>query len=473
MSQDGEEDDRSQPGFISTILSVLSGSRRHRSPASSSKFDPIQEQNISQSDRLASQEIAPDRVLSSGIRNEDATPPPEALSKSEKSFRYDEGPQILANEGSSSGFRYFKHGEDDGSSLLSSVVGNAGHAGDDSQANVLLTVSVSPVGNQSKIGGFLSNPPFPLSRPGAGYAPYVSSSVTHRPYARNERPHEGMDDVSVARLGQWNTQNITQRDFKRPKERPRDKVYKQRFSMGGSSCVPEYRSNVVFRTNVDPKLTNVENFSPKDTPAPSGFGHLEPGINPSSPLRGASNSPSDCTFEIFLTFSGGTVVHRVWDSMPIAQLIFDAGILFGMDHHDLALILFPGSQGPTSIPLTERVSGPPRITPASTVFVFYVPGQRQLVAPPPPPLHSHVDRESSLSGLSPKLLASFKLPKFDGVARNWKGREKAFSRFLGIHQLDHVLEENLYGQHQERKQRTKWCSFWWKTLLQLGLWHRA
>ena len=439
MSQGGEEDDRSQPGFISTVLSVLSGSRRHRYPASSSKFDPIQEQNISQPDRLASREIAPDRV-SSDIRNEDATPPPEMLSKSEKIFRYDEGRQTLANEGSSSGFRYFKHGEDDGPSLLSSVVGNAGHAGDDSHANVLLTGSVSPLGDQSK---FLSNPPFPLSRPGAGYAPHVSSSVTHRPYARDERPHDGMDDVSVARLGQWNTQNITQRDFnKRPKERPRDKVYKQRFSMGGSSCVPEYRSNVVFRTDVDPRLVNVEKFSPKNTPAPSGFGHLEQRINSSSPLRGASNSPSDGTFEIFLTFSGGTVVHRVWDSMPIAQLVFDAGILFGLDHQDLALILFSGSQGPTPISLTGRVSGPPRISPASTVFVFYVPGQRPLVAPPPPPLYSHSDRESSLSGLSPKLLASFKLPKFDGVARNWKGWEKAFSRFLGIHQLDHVLEEN-------------------------------
>jgi hypothetical protein len=125
--------------------------------------------------------------------------------------------------------------------------------------------------------------------------------------------------------------------------------------------------------------------------------------------------------------------------MPIVQLTFDAGILFGIDHQDLALILFSSPLGPTSIPRAGRVSGPPRISPGSTVFVFCVPGQRQL---PPPPLQSHIDRESSLSGLSPKLLASFKLPKFDGVARNWKGWEKAFTRFLGIHQLDHVLEEN-------------------------------
>jgi hypothetical protein len=45
-------------------------------------------------------------------------------------------------------------------------------------------------------------------------------------------------------------------------------------------------------------------------------------------------------------------------------------------------------------------------------------------------------------GVSTKLLATFKLPKFDGAARSWKAWEKSFQRFLGIHQLDHVLEED-------------------------------
>jgi hypothetical protein len=44
--------------------------------------------------------------------------------------------------------------------------------------------------------------------------------------------------------------------------------------------------------------------------------------------------------------------------------------------------------------------------------------------------------------MSTKLLATFKLPKFDGVARTWKAWEKSFQRFLGIHGLDHVLEED-------------------------------
>jgi hypothetical protein len=48
--------------------------------------------------------------------------------------------------------------------------------------------------------------------------------------------------------------------------------------------------------------------------------------------------------------------------------------------------------------------------------------------------------------LNSKLLASFKLPKFDGVARSWKAWEKSFQRFLGLHQLDYVLEEDFLEQ---------------------------
>jgi hypothetical protein len=44
--------------------------------------------------------------------------------------------------------------------------------------------------------------------------------------------------------------------------------------------------------------------------------------------------------------------------------------------------------------------------------------------------------------MSSKLLSSFKLPKFDGVSKNWKTWDRAFQRFLGLHQLDHVLEDN-------------------------------
>ncbi len=50
--------------------------------------------------------------------------------------------------------------------------------------------------------------------------------------------------------------------------------------------------------------------------------------------------------------------------------------------------------------------------------------------------------EVPISILNSKLLSTFKLPKFDGVGRSWKLWEKSFQRFLGLHQLDYVLEEN-------------------------------
>jgi hypothetical protein len=44
-----------------------------------------------------------------------------------------------------------------------------------------------------------------------------------------------------------------------------------------------------------------------------------------------------------------------------------------------------------------------------------------------------------------KLLSTFKLPKFDGVSKNWKTWDRAFQRFLGLHQLDHVLESDFFA----------------------------
>jgi hypothetical protein len=41
-----------------------------------------------------------------------------------------------------------------------------------------------------------------------------------------------------------------------------------------------------------------------------------------------------------------------------------------------------------------------------------------------------------------KLLGTFKLPKFDGAAKNWKQWDRDFVRFLGLHQLEHVLLED-------------------------------
>jgi hypothetical protein len=49
--------------------------------------------------------------------------------------------------------------------------------------------------------------------------------------------------------------------------------------------------------------------------------------------------------------------------------------------------------------------------------------------------------QGALSNWS-KILGNFKLPKFDGTSRYWKTWDKTFIRFLSIHQLDYVVEEN-------------------------------
>ncbi len=48
----------------------------------------------------------------------------------------------------------------------------------------------------------------------------------------------------------------------------------------------------------------------------------------------------------------------------------------------------------------------------------------------------------SVNSLGSKILGTFKLPKFDGNARQWKTWDKTFVRYLSGHQLDFVLEES-------------------------------
>ena len=186
MSQKGKEDGKNQAGFMNTVLSVLSGSRRARSPANSSassiKSDTIHGKNVG--DGLGFEESTPDGVLLLERRDGEATPPPGVYPKNEENFRLDEGPQTFTNGGSSSGFRYFKNDEDS-PLLLSNVIKKTRNAGDDSQGKGLSGL-LSPVRNLSKSGGYLPDPPFPLSRPVAGYAPLnVPSSVGYRSYARD------------------------------------------------------------------------------------------------------------------------------------------------------------------------------------------------------------------------------------------------------------------------------------------------
>jgi hypothetical protein len=125
--------------------------------------------------------------------------------------------------------------------------------------------------------------------------------------------------------------------------------------------------------------------------------------------------------------------------------------MFGLDPTCITLVLF--SVTPVSLRRDSTVSGPPMVVAESSVMVFSLPspppqGAQQFGprTPPPPGMvrHGHlgINAPSGAPFMSPKLLASFKLPKFDGVSKNWKMWDRAFQRFLGLHNLDHVLEDN-------------------------------
>jgi hypothetical protein len=79
------------------------------------------------------------------------------------------------------------------------------------------------------------------------------------------------------------------------------------------------------------------------------------------------------------------------------------------------------------------------------VFVLPDPGYGNFPPRTPGPIVPYVDRSyppNTVPALNSKLLSSFKLPKFNGAARDWKAWDRAFQRFLGLHQLDHVLDED-------------------------------
>ena len=135
-----------------------------------------------------------------------------------------------------------------------------------------------------------------------------------------------------------------------------------------------------------------------------------------------SSSVDETQFEISLIFEGNIISHRVWPSMTILQLMEETGAIYGLDSQDIVLVLF--SSLPQSLQRNLTISGPPRVTPGSRVMVFHVPGayqgsghhghHRDHFQPP-----AHVPNFTPPT-LNSKLLSTFKLPKFDGIAKSWK-----------------------------------------------------
>ena len=302
----------------------------------------------------------------------------------------------------------------------------------------------------------IPSPPF---QPTAGRSPAGTagfhdpeSAVHHFAFVPHESVYKGFNEDLSSRLGRKDGGNVTQRDSKRPKERSRDKAYKTRFSMGSTvgASGPTHADFVTISGNGrDCVQQNGQNETPRSPGPPmqgweNGYSQMPSVVRGQVRASGASLG----SFEIFLTHSGTTVVHRVWNEMAIAQLIMEAGSIFGLESAEIILILF--SSQPLSLRRDGTIVGPPRVTPGSNVMVFQVhPPDPVLSVPYLPPTravsHSQGFQHSyhpELPAMSTKLLATFKLPKFDGVARSWKAWEKSFQRFLGIHGLDHVLEED-------------------------------
>jgi hypothetical protein len=135
------------------------------------------------------------------------------------------------------------------------------------------------------------------------------------------------------RLGQNDEGNITQRDVKRPKERSRDKAYKQRFSMGSSGGVGVPHSAFFVSGSMgQDQVVSVGQSTPvrRDETLRQSWEYGY--VKPASVVRGhvRESAASSAQFEILLNYGGSTVNHRVWDEMPIAQLMAEAGSIFGL-----------------------------------------------------------------------------------------------------------------------------------------------
>jgi hypothetical protein len=252
--------------------------------------------------------------------------------------------------------------------------------------------------------------------------------------------------------------NVTRRETKRPQERPRDKEYRRRFSTSSSVFAEsEPRGGQPWpHANENDQRASVVTVKRGGTPFQQSPSRSVRPHQPTpfrsvpSPLKSNLQGGMDTPFSITLVYEGESVDHRVWATMPITQLIREAADIFGLDLHTILLVLVTGISNPTPIPQHVTIEGPPRVGPNSTVMVLALPGDHghhypDVIVPfvdrsyPP----RSVPVQMSLPpALNSKLLSSFKLPKFDGAARNWKVWDRAFQRFLGLHQLDYVLDED-------------------------------
>ncbi len=252
----------------------------------------------------------------------------------------------------------------------------------------------------------------------------------------------GETEASV-RFGRVSVDNITRRETKRQSGRNRDVEYQRRFSssspvvigtplvpLGG---VPWPRGEVPtlpYQTQVSGELVpSRENTFPY-SPAPQSKGG-----------QCVRQKEEDQPYPIMLICEGQSVTHLVWPAMGINQLVEDAGAIFGIDPEGITLLLAGGI--PEVLRRNSTIYGPPRVAPGLSVMVLLSSScsTNWVQSSYRPFGNSHYQQSVQVPLANSKLLSTFKLPKFDGMSKSWKTWDRAFQRFLGLHQLDHVLEE--------------------------------
>jgi hypothetical protein len=259
-------------------------------------------------------------------------------------------------------------------------------------------------------------------------------------------------DVEVSqRQGRASLENVTRRETKRPSERSRDREYQRRFSLGVSRphVPPPAPLGGHSWPREDPFSPPVRSLVAVEIGSPTTLYGQDNGNNRSDGPTQSGRNTADQPYHIRLICSGESAQHVVWPSMPISDLIRDAGHIFGLDSSGISLVLF--STSPEVLRRESTIFGPPFVAPNSSVMVFSLGPQSFGTAPDYGPrtpqaqagvVHGGFNYADPPVGpyVNSKLLSTFKLPKFDGVSKNWKTWDRAFQRFLGLHQLDHVLE---------------------------------
>ena len=282
-----------------------------------------------------------------------------------------------------------------------------------------------------------------------------------------ERFHTGRESLSVQK-------NITVRGSKRPKERSQDREYKQRYSVSPGKLIEAF--GVGLRED---HISHQGRSQASVVPEPGGK-RLSSRMHGSSTIRDTDRNPvhtptsvpsprvgthardggsPDHTdpYTITLIYDGRPMRHQVWGDMPVTQLLQDAASIFGFPPPYTSIVLMLFGLQPAALRIGYLLSDPPRVADGATVLVFHVGAQihdQQLV-------QTHAHTQSKYAGSSPghygggpqhgsipplpqgsKLLGNFKLNKFDGTARQWKAWNKSFMRYLSIHQLDYVIEDD-------------------------------